>query len=405
LPATVSKSQGGSRWTAVISIVACVVILAGAGGVLWWIYGTEPTAQREGATRKSAALVETVTVSRGDYQPQIVVLGHVEPARDITLNPRVSGQITELDPAFVPGGIVGKGDRLLEIDPADFEIMVAMRRSDLHQAEADLAIERGRQDVARKEFELLGEEIGPGNRALVLREPQIESIKARVEAAEAALRQAELDLQRTTITAPFDAQLLTRAANVGSQVSPGDPLARLVGINEYWVVATVPLRHLPWISFAEDDEGSPVVLRNPDTWPPGAERQGRVTQLIGTVDEQTRLARVLVTVDDPLARDIDAPPLVIGTLIETRIQGRAIEDVVRLNRDYVRDGDTVWLMVDGQLAIRPLTIVFRDAEYAYVRDGLEDGDEVVTTTLATVVEGLDLRRMNQSPPQNDGAAP
>jgi hypothetical protein len=118
--------------------------------------------------------------------------------------------------------------------------------------------------------------------------------------------------------------------------------------------------------------------------------------MIGSLDQQTRLARVLITVSDPLARNLDAPPLILNTLIETVIEARPLEDVVRLQRDYVREEDTVWVMKDGKLEIRQTEVVFRDADYAYIRSGLESGDEVVLTTLATVAEGIGLRKIETS---------
>ena len=399
-----ANAQGPGRWQKVfrgaITVTVCLLILAAAVGGIVLINQTEPTAQRGGATRQSAALVETVVAERGAYRPRIRVLGQVEPARDIVLSPRVSGQIIELDPAFIPGGVVKQGQPLLSIDPADFESTLAMRQSDLRQAEADLAIEQGRQNVAKREFEQLGEQIDPANRSLVLREPQIESIRARVEAAEAAVRQARLNLQRTKITAPFDAKILRRSVNIGSQVAPGDELARLVGTDEYWIMATVPLRHLRWIRFPQDNpadggEGSLVYLTNPNTWGPDTQRRGQVKRMIGSVDNQTRLARVLISVPDPLARETDGPPLVLGSLLETEIEGQPIDDVVRLNRDYLRQNETVWVMEEGELSIRDTQIIFRDAEYAYIADGVTDGEHVVTTTLATVADGVRLRRAEQ----------
>jgi len=376
-----------------LTAIVCIALLGGAAVALWRIYSSEPTAERGGATRKSAALVETIEVERGAYQPEIVVLGRVEAARHITLSPRVAGQILELDPKFEPGEIVRQGQAMLTIDPADFRNLLAMRKSELEQARAELAIEQGRVDVAKKEFQLLGETVDPSNRSLVLREPQIQASRARVHSAEAAVEQAELDLERTKIIAPFDAKILRRDVNVGSQVSPGEPLARLVGIDEYWVVATVPLRHLRWLRFADENgEGSTVRIRHPGPWGPGVTREGRVTRMIGSVDDQTRLASVLVTVEDPLALQTDAPPMILGTLVELSIAGREIDDIARLNRDYVREGDTVWVMADGKLQIRDAEVVFRDAQYAYVRSGLQSGDHVVRTTLATVAEGIPLRR-------------
>lgn len=399
------RTQRKSHWLRIVGTgIICLSILAAAAAAIVVINKTEPTAQRVDRTRKSAALVETIAVERSTYRPRLVVLGTVEPAQDIILSPRVSGQVVELSPAFVPGGTVRESDLLLRIDPADFNNALAIRKSELQQAEASLEIERGRQTLAKKELALLEGTIDETNRALVLRTPQFDSIRAEVNAAEAAVERARLELERTRVKAPFNAQILSRSVNVGSQVAPGDELAQLVGIEQYWIMASVPVQSLRWVQFpGSDGRGSAVTLRDPGTWPPGAHRRAKVVRLIGALDQQTRLARVLITVPDPLARNTDAPPLILGTLIETHIEGRPIENVIRLSRAYVRERDTVWVMKDGKLDIRQAEIVFRDADYAYIRKGLEGGDQVVTTTLATVAQGIGLRKTNGFPEPRENA--
>lgn len=376
------------------TVVACAAILGAAVVTVIVINKTEPVAEKLEATRKSAALVETITVERGTYSPTIVVLGTVQAAQEIVLSPRISGQVVSLSPKFVPGGMVKAKDFLLRIDDADFENALFVRQSELQQAEASLEIERGRQSLAKKELALLEGTIDEANRALVLREPQVESIEAEVNAAKASVERAKLDLERTNIHAPFDAQILSRSVNVGSQVAPGDELAQLVGVDEYWIMASVPVRSLQWIQFPElDGRSSLVTLRNPDTWPKGVERYASVSRMIGSLDQQTRLARVLIVVADPLALKSDVPPLILDTLIETHIEGRPIENVVKLKRNYVHERDTVWVMKEGKLDIRETNVVFRDAEYAFIDSGLESGDEVVTTTLATVASGIGLKKI------------
>ncbi|OYP35168.1 efflux RND transporter periplasmic adaptor subunit [Rhodopirellula sp. MGV] len=385
------------------NLVACVAILGASVAAIIVINRTEPTAEKITATRKSSALVETIVVHRGSYAPKLVVLGKVQPAQSISLSPRVRGQVVELSSEFVPGGMVQQGELLLRIDPADFENALAISESELAQAQASLDIEQGRQSLAKKELEMLEGTINDTNRALVLREPQIASIRAEVSAAEGAIERAKLDLERTKIIAPFDAQILSRSVNVGSQVATGDDLGQLVGVDEYWIIATVPVRSLRWVDFPDKagEGGSSVRLRNPDSWPAGVEREGKVARMIGSLDQQTRLARVLVTIPDPLGLDSDEPPLILETLIETEIEGKPIDDVFRLPRKLVRDSDTVWVMKDDKLEIRDAEIVFQDAEYAYVSSGLDDGDEIVMTTLATVADGVGLRRISD---EDDGAA-
>ncbi len=373
----------------------CSLILLAGIAVTAVIFFTEPTARREAATREGAMLVEVALARRGTFRPTIVAMGTVRPAREIILSPRVGGEVVELAPSFVPGEHVAEGTVLLRIDPSDYRNVLQQRRSELRQATADLNLELGRQNVARQDYQLLGEELSPENEALMLRKPQLNTARARVEAARAAVSQAELELRRTEVRAPFDAHILSREVNVGSQVSAGDRLGRLVGLETYWVETTVPAAKLRWIDFpGPGKEGAAARVYNPGAWPAGTYRQGRMLSLIGALEEQTRLARVLVAVQDPLAlrQDVsDKPALVIGSFVEVHIEAVEIEGVVRLDRDYLRQGDTVWVMRDGILDIRDVGVAFQDAAYAYIEGGLDDGEQVVTSSLATVTQGVKLR--------------
>lgn len=384
-----------------LTLAACALVLLLGAGLTAIIFFTEPAAQRSGATKRTAMLVEVAEVRRGAYRPTIVALGVVEPTRRVSLSPQVGGKIVEVAEVFTPGGFAEAGQFLLQIDSSDFENELAQRRSDLSQANVDLMLELGRQEVAQlgnqalvqQGYPYFGEPLSPVNEALVLRQPQLEAARERVAAAKAAVEQAELNLRRARLEAPFDAQILSRSANVGSLASPGDTLADLVGVDRYWVAATVPMAKLPWLDFAngESDRGSKARARNRASWPEGQYREGYLDTLVGALEEETRLAKVLVVVPDPLARESDAPPLLVGSYLETRLQGRELANVVRLDRDFVRKGDTAWIMKDGKLRIRELGIAFEDEKFAYVSSGLEDGDQVVTTNLSTVVDGAPLR--------------
>lgn len=376
---------------AMTSVVTVGVLLVVAAILSAWIKQSEPTAEREAATRRSAAPVETITVEKVTSRPMLSVLGTVRPARDIVLSPRVGGQIVAVEEAFTLGGLVQAGQPMLQIDPADFEHVLIARESAMQQVQTELEIEEGQQRVAKREFELLGEDIDSENRALVLREPQIESLRAKLRAAEAAVEQARLDLERTVVRAPYAAQILDRTVELGSEVSAGDELARLVGTDEYWVIVTVPLNAIRWIELPHGDRpGARATIRHRTAWGEEESRQGRVERLIGEVDESTRLARVIVAVPDPLG-DEGEPALILGSIVQVEIEAKPIQQAVRLDRDYVRQSDTVWVMREGKLRIQPVDVRFSDAEYAYIGEGLSAGDRVVTTSLATVVDGLEIR--------------
>ncbi len=403
-----SEERSAIGWRLTL-LICCLIFSAGAGMVIL-IFSTEPAAVRTGASKETAMLVEVSKGQKGAFHPWIKAMGTVIPARDIILRPQVEGEIVERSSSFIPGGFVAEGETLLRIDPADFQNALRQRKSDLSRAVSDLNIEMGRQHVAQEDYLALEETLPKDQEALVLRRPQLRAVRARVESARAAVDQAELELQRTRIKAPFDAHILSRKVNLGSQVSAGENLGRLVGLDSYWVEATVPLSKLSRLSFSDGSEeaGSKVRIRNLSAWPEGTYRQGRLLRYIGSLEDRTRMARVLVSVEDPLARKSgsgDKPALMIGSFLEASIQAEAISGVVRLNRDFIRKKDTVWVLQDGKLNIREVDIAFRDSHYAYIESGLSEDDPVVTTNLATVVEGAGLRLKDSNATSRPSARP
>jgi RND family efflux transporter MFP subunit len=391
------KSSRRNVW--LITIIACLSVVIVTFAMVRLIQSTEPTAQRVTASKKGAMLVETTQVEKGTYRPQISVMGLVQPSETLSLRSRVEGAVIQLSDLFEVGSFVNKGEWLLKLDPEDYQNAVAIALSGLHQAESELLLEKGQREVAKNEYALMREvqAIPVENASLILREPQWLAANAGVEAAQALLDQARIELSRTELGVPFDAQILSRNVSLGSLVSEGQEIARLVGIDRYWVTASVPIDKLSMIEIPGPQGGpsSNATVRNRASWQPGLYRLGKVASLIGSLDDRTRLAQLNISVEDPLAlqeTNSGKPALMIGSLLQVMIEGREIADVIRLDRSFLRENDTVWIMEDGKLRISSVNVVFRDEQFAYIRSGLESGDEVVTTGLSAVIDGAPLRK-------------
>jgi RND family efflux transporter MFP subunit len=383
-------------------ILICGLIFALAATVIYLIYATEPTAQSEGAIKTTAMLVSVEPVARGTYRPIFVATGTVSPYEDVRLSAMVSGQVARRNANFVPGEIVKRGTELLKINPADYANQLALRQSELMQAQTDLQVEMGRQNIAKQDLQLIGDDsLTEDQKNLVLRKPQYQAIKARIKAAEASVEQAQLNLQRTSVRAPFDAQILSQNVSIGSQVSPGDDLGRIIGIEQYWVEVNLPVKQLKWLSFprSQREQGAEVMLQSASAWGEGEQLTGYLAQPVGALDPQSRLARVLIKIPDPLGYETgnsDQPTPIIGGFVEAQLQGKPIDGVIQLDRDYLRTSNTVWVMDAGKLAIREVNIKLIDAQFAYITEGLNDGDQVVTSNISTVSEGIPLRTEGDS---------
>jgi RND family efflux transporter MFP subunit len=375
-------------------VISLVIILV-AALVVTYMMNTETHAQRTKPAHV-ARLVEVVGVSPTDSEITIEAWGTVLAARRITLQSQVAGEIQRTADGFEPGAHVARGELLLQIDPESYRLAVRQRRADLTKARADLALEEGKRALAEQEFALLSKEADPSEaqRRLMLREPQWETARAAVAAAEAALAEAELDLARTSVKAPFNALVAERQVNTGARVTNGANLADLVDTDTYWVELAVPAASLRWLKIPSDGEpGSAVRIFQERVWGKGVYREGRVIRLRGDLDKKGRMARLLVAVADPLAlTDPGQPPLLLGAFVRAEITGRQLQDVLALERGWLRDDNTLWVMDrENKLAIRRPELIYSGAQRVYVRDGLDPGDRVITSELAVAVEGMPLR--------------
>lgn len=368
-----------------------MLIIIVSVGLIYWTFSTEPEAERESATKKTAMLVEVTSVQKGNFRPMIRATGTVQPSKDIMLSPRITGEVIYIHPNFVPGATVTKGQTLVKIDPSDYTNNVSLAESNLQIAQSNYDLELGQQEAAENDYRMAQMDIDNNvNKDLLLRKPQLNIAKANLQRARAQLKQAQLDLERTEMKAPFDAHILSRSVNVGSQVSPGNEIARLVGVNEYWVNVNVPQSKVSWMNFDEQSTDEDVIIRN-NSWYEGQYRKGRLYKLIGTLTNQTRFAQVLIAVSKPMQATEKQPALMIGTFVEVEIPAKELVDVVRLDRDHLRKDNTVWVMENGLLSIKKVSVLFQDDVFAYVIDGLEGDSQVITTNLSTVVEGAEVR--------------
>lgn len=394
-----------TRSAALLRLLLPVVVVIFGAGIAVWLMQSGPKAKPKPTVRNAVA-VDVRPVAFGLQSTRIDIMGTVRPKDEVVLKPLVTGKVLSISESLVPGGSFAKGDVLLSIDPSDYRLAVQQLSSEVARVEADYRIERGRQRVAQKEYELLGEAVSPEEQALILREPQLENLKAILDGARARLEQAQLDLERTVVRAPFNAVVMTREVNVGTSVSPATTLATLVGSDAYWIEAPIPARQIRWIKAGQagDVSGAPARIFDTAAWGPGPYRTGRTIGLTASVEEQGRMAGLLVEVPDPLALAKDSqdqPSLLLGSYVRVEIEGKTLPRAAKIERELVRDGDRVWIMdAQDHLDIRPVEISFRGRDHVLVTGGLREGERLVTSNLPSPVQGMALRVMGA-----DTAAP
>lgn len=354
-----------------VKFLPALLILLVAGGLSFYWLANKPRAARM-PTPVVAPLVEIIQPQLVNHQTSVSSLGNVIASQSVNLNSRVSGMVVSVSENFIEGGILKKGEQIVQLDPTDFRLAVQQRESDLEQATFNLKIEMGQQSIAKREFELLGTDLNEQARELVLRKPHLIAAKAKVKAAEAALAQAKLDLSRTAPVAPFNAIVTARNANIGSWISTfstGTPLVKLVATDNFWVDVSMPLDKIRWIDIPgiNSSDGAPVTISYAQAWGAERTRSGKVKRLKAEVEAEGRMAKVIVEVDDPLsllAENAKAPPMMLGSLVRVQIAGKMLNDVYALPETALHDGLTLWLVSETD------TLQFVDVAPVWAEQGL-----------------------------------
>ncbi len=387
-PATDSPNRFPWRRTLAIFLIAAICAV-----VCVVIINTGPKASRRPPAPMQANVIVR-TLERSDEQVVVDAMGSVVPQRQVDLGAQVSGEVIALGPDFAEGRHLEAGDYLVQIDDRDYRSALATAQASLEMEMSDMAIESGNQTIAKREWELIQEasEIAGVNSSLALREPQLKSAEAEVVMAQATLEQAELDLVRTRITAPFNAIVLEKSVDLGSYLSPQSAVASLAGTDTYWVRAAVPKSQLKWLRIPGPSQTEGSVARVYPNANRDGFREGRVIALLGDLDPAGRMARVLIAVDDPLClleENAGQPPLLLGDYVRVELMGRELQEVFKLPRRAFRDGAYVWVVdPEDKLEVRAIDPVWQGDQMVLVEEGFKEGERIVLSNLAMPTPGL-----------------
>jgi len=378
-----------------------VAVLGASGAVGYVLISTGPEPKRR-PPQTVAPVVEVMAVQPRDYAVVVHTRGTVAPRTQSTLMPEVAGRIVEVAPQFRAGGFFEAGQELVRIDPRDHEHSVTIARAELAQARLALREEEAQGDQARRDWEKLNMAGEPSD--LVLRRPQMENARAAVAAAEARLQQAEANLERTRIRAPYAGRMLGKQVDVGQYVAPGTVLATLYAVD--YVEVRLPLtdRQAAFVDLPEAYRGEPAAGPGPAVtlsatigdktyrW------QGRIVRTEGAIDTRSRQLFMVAQVDDPYARRAEGqPPLKVGQFVEAAVVGRTLSNVYVLPRRAVRGEDEVLVVTpEDRIERRRIDVAWRDQDNVVARAGLAPAERVSLTALPFAADGAPVQVHGQT---------
>jgi len=315
---------------------------------------------RRGMGRVRTSLVITAPAKSGIVNDRFSAIGTGAPARTVSVQPQVNGQIAEI--VVTSGSIVSAGETLVRLDSREQEIALDQAR---------LAANTARDKVTRFDNLLKQRTIS-----------SVEADAARIdlESAQLALRQAELALELRTIIAPIAGTIGILNINAGDYVTTQTVIANIDDREHILVEFYVPERLVGALKIGLPVEAMAIAH-------PGKNYQGKIVALDNRLDEASRTLRVQADIPNPDGQ-LRAG---MSFQIKMKFAGEVYPSVDPLTIQWDSEGSYVWRITEDKAERVPVSIIQRNAESVLVDAEIEVDQEIVTEGVQNVREGGDVR--------------
>jgi RND family efflux transporter MFP subunit len=370
---------------AIITIAVLLAAVAAAAGIIM----SRPMPEQLTVSETTSA-IRARTVVKESLRLKIRSEGTVTPKTQTNVIPEIKGRVTWISPNLVVGGYFQAGDLLVTIDAADYEARTGLAQAQLLRAEAEL--EHKRFELQRLQTLIKDNLVSQSNLENAARAHKI--AKANVIESKINLAQAERDLSRTKITAPFEGMVRSESIDIGQFVQQGTPIASIYASDAVEVRLPIVNAQLAYLDPAnlqrgELDPATAPMIRltaryagNSFVW------RGQLARTEGEIDAQSRMITAVARVRQD-NQSPDVPPLQVGAFVAAEIEGQYLDDIVRLPRAALRPNSQV-LIIDGdnRLRFRAVNVLRLENDFVLIDSGLESGEVVNLSPIQTVVDGM-----------------
>lgn len=356
---------------------------------------TAPTPTQVEPEEVSTA-VRVQTVEKHAVQLKVRSQGNVLPLTESDLIPEVSGRVEWISPNLIAGGYFEEDELLLKLDDRDYQSSLIRSKAGLARAEAE-------DEHARFELQRLQELVKKKLTSQSMLETAIRTQRisaAALNEAAAALSQAERDLWRTQIRAPYNGLVRTKNIDQGQFVQRGAMVAQVYSADTVEIRLPIADRQLAYLDLPLGFQGEIAAEKQADvslstryggqaySW------NGKLVRTEAAIDSRTRMVfavvRVQNTVSNPLQQqNLEQPRLPVGLFVNAEINGKIVDDIVVLPRAVIRNQSQV-LIVDAEnkLRFRDVELLRYDKDEVLIQTGLEPGEFVNLSPLQTVIDGM-----------------
>jgi RND family efflux transporter MFP subunit len=352
---------------------------------------TKPVAEAE-EIKRAAPIVDIELITSESMNITIKSQGTVIPRTESQLYPEITGEVVYVSPKLDEGSSFNKDDVLLKIDSRDYELDIKTAEANLDDANSALFVAQAESNFEREQWEQSNSGIASDLR---LKIPQLKKAESRVEAAQANLEKLKRNLQKTTISAPYDGLVRKKNVDRGTVIGPGYLIANIYAIDYVEVKLPIPDEDLAFLDIPLD--GTQIDIENQSKvtlvgslggkniiW------EGNIVRMEAEFDSKSRMAILIARVSNPYKYEI---PLRIGQFVEADITGKRYDNIYSIDREIIKNNNEVVVVntLDSTLDFRAVNILRYDDDIALIDKGLVDEIPICITNLDVMFNGMKIQ--------------
>jgi membrane fusion protein, multidrug efflux system len=368
-PSPIVKNRRVGLLGIVFGLVALIAVVAGAYGLLRWIY-SGPSSGGARSQFGGAQSVGVATIGQGDIRVIVNALGTVTPIATVTVQTQISGQLMEV--GFTEGQLVHAGDFLAQVDPRPYQLLQAQYEGQLAHDQGLLA--QAQVDLAR--YQKLAEQNSIARQQYEDQIYIVQQYQGTVKLDQAQVDQQKLNVIYCRIVSPVTGRVGLRLVDPGNyvQTSNSTGLAVVTQMQPITMIFPVPEDNLPDI-VPQLNAGGIFEVAAYDRANVKLLSTGRVIALDSQIDTTTGTVKVRAQFDNP---DFALFP---NQFVNAQLLIKTLHDVVVVPTAAVQrgaPGTYVYVLnADNTVSVRPIKTGPTDGPVAAVTSGLSTGERVV----------------------------
>ena len=371
----------------IVGPLVCATALLAAG------CGKQSSTNAANPPQMPPALVTAAVATGADVPVYLDEIGKSAAFESVTVTPQLAGRVTER--RFQDGAELSKGQLLFVIDPRPFQAQMDSAKAQLAQAKAAL-------DLAQSQLKMYASIID--TRAVSqldyeTKKSTVQVDQAQVQAAEAAVENAQLNLDYCYIHAPIDGRAGARMVDIGNVVQANStPLLLIQHLDPIYADFTITEADLPEVQREMMQGILKTLVRLPsdqDT----AGRAGSLNFVDNAVQDQTGTVKLRATIPN---KDYHFWP---GQFVNVRLVLAVQKNAVLIPSSAAQisqKGPYVYVVQpDSTALLTPIKLGQRQGDLVVVESGLKPGDQIVTAGFVMIMDHGKVMVMNGPP----GGAP